>query len=140
MQADALAESRRLLYVGLTRARDMNVLSSFVRMSGPGRGWVEEIPGAAQLLFGATETLVLPGGQLVARFTKVWSREDCAAEPPAQAPQDRHWFVHRPRAPSPSPSGSRPRSAIELTLLPTNICGRCRCNNETSIFEQGQQR
>lgn len=110
MHADALAESKRLLYVGLTRARDMNVLSSFVRKSGPGRGWVEEMPGAAQLLFGATGTMVLPGGQQVARATKAWAKDDCAAEPPAQVPQDRHWFVRRPRATA-KPLWHRPSSA-----------------------------
>jgi superfamily I DNA/RNA helicase len=37
MQAEALAENKRLLYVGLTRARDMNIAVSFVRKSGAGR-------------------------------------------------------------------------------------------------------
>lgn len=124
MQADALAESRRLLYVGLTRARDTNVLSSFVRKSGPGRGWVEEIPGAAQLLFGATETLVLPGGQPVGRVTKAWAKDDCAAEPPAQAPQDRHWFVRRPRTTA-KPLWHRPSSAAggQFSVAQTEALG-----------------
>ena len=124
MQADALAESRRLLYVGLTRARDMNVLLSFVRKSGPGRGWVEEIPGAAQLLFGATETLVLPGGQQVARVTQPWPKDDCAAEPPAQAPLDRHWFVRRPRAVA-QPLWHRPSSTAggQFSVAQTEAVG-----------------
>ncbi|MNJ18212.1 DNA-dependent helicase II [compost metagenome] len=45
MQAEALAENKRLLYVGLTRARDINVALSFVRKSGPGRA----APGSARL-------------------------------------------------------------------------------------------
>ena len=44
MQTEALAENKRLLYVGLTRARDMNVAVSFVRPRGPGRAWVERNP------------------------------------------------------------------------------------------------
>ena len=124
MHADALAESKRLLYVGLTRARDMNVLVSFVRKSGPGRGWVEEIPGAAQFLFGATATMVLPGGQQVARATKSWAKDDCAAEPPAQVPQDRHWFVRRPRATA-KPLWHRPSSAAggQFSVVQTEAVG-----------------
>jgi ATP-dependent helicase/nuclease subunit A len=97
MQSEALAENKRLLYVGLTRARDMNVLVSFVRKSGPVREWVKEIPGAPDLMFGDTGRMALPDGSQVLRLSKDWSKDDCATEVPTQALQDCHWFAARHR-------------------------------------------
>lgn len=97
MQADALAENRRLLYVGLTRARDMNVAVSFVRSRGPGRAWVEEVQGASDLLFGESGSVALPDGRQLSRLSKSWSKDDCAVEPPTNAPETCHWFTPRTR-------------------------------------------
>ena len=110
MQTEALDENKRLLYVGLTRARDMNVAVSFVRKSGPGRAWVNEIPGGTDLLFGDSGTVVLPDGQRLIRLSKTWSKEDCAAEPPVKAPEVCHWFAPRPRVHT-EPLWHRPSSA-----------------------------
>ena len=110
MQVEALAENKRLLYVGLTRARDMNVAVSFVRPRGPGRTWVEEIQGAAGLLFGDSGTVALPDGRQLSRLSKSWSKDDCAVEPPAKASEDCHWFTARPRAQA-EPLWHRPSSA-----------------------------
>lgn len=110
MQAEALAENKRLLYVGLTRARDMNVAVSFVRSRGPGRAWVGEIQGATDLLFGDSGALALPCGRQLSRLTKSWSKDDCAVEPPAKAPETCHWFAPRPRMPG-EPLWHRPSSA-----------------------------
>lgn len=110
MQAEALAENKRLLYVGLTRARDMNVAVSFVRKTGPGRAWVEEIQGAAGLLLGDSGTVVLPDGGQLSRVTRSWSKDDCAVEPPAKAPEDCHWFTSQPRVHG-EPLWHRPSSA-----------------------------
>ncbi len=110
MKAEALAENKRLLYVGLTRARDMNVAVSFVRSRGPGRAWVEEIQGAAGLLFGDSGSVALPDGRQVARLTKSWSGDDCAVEPPANAPEACYWFAPRPRVQG-VPLWHRPSSA-----------------------------
>ncbi|MDR6739131.1 ATP-dependent exoDNAse (exonuclease V) beta subunit [Herbaspirillum sp. 1173] len=111
MQQDAVAESKRLLYVGLTRARDLNVLVSFVRKSGTMRGWVDEVPRASPLLFGPTEEVVLPDGQRCSRGSKDWNKDECATEPPVRTPQDRHWFTRRPHA-SALPLWYRPSSAV----------------------------
>lgn len=110
MQAEALAENKRLLYVGLTRARDMNVAVSFVRKTGPGRAWVEEIQGAAGLLLGDSGTVALPDGRHLSRVTRSWSKDDCAVEPPAKAPEDCHWFTSRPLVQG-EPLWHRPSSA-----------------------------
>ena len=110
MQTEALDENKRLLYVGLTRARDMNVAVSFVRKPGPGRAWVNEIPGGTDLLFGDSGTVVLPDGQRLIRLSKTWSKEDCAAEPPVKAPEVCHWFAPRPRVHT-EPLWHRPSSA-----------------------------
>ncbi|MEK7995227.1 MAG: UvrD-helicase domain-containing protein [Planctomycetota bacterium] len=110
MQTEALAENKRLLYVGLTRARDMNVAVSFVRPRGPGRAWVGEIQGAADVLFGGSGIVALPDGQPLSRIAKSWSKDDCAVEPPAKAPEDCHWFTPRPRLQA-EPLWHRPSSA-----------------------------
>lgn len=110
MQADALAENKRLLYVGLTRARDINVAVSFVRKAGPGRAWVGEIQGAADLLFGDSGTVALPDGRQLSRQSKSWSNADCTVEPPAKASEDCHWFTSRPRVQA-EPLWHRPSSA-----------------------------
>lgn len=93
MTEDSIAESKRLLYVGLTRARDLNVLTSFCRKQGPQRGWVEEIIGASGWLFGGANHLALPDGSSVMKALKAWSKTDCALQPAPQAPVDCHWFV-----------------------------------------------
>lgn len=124
MQADALAESKRLFYVGLTRARDLNVLASFVRKAVPERSWVEEIQGATDVLFGASETFTVPDGRAISRAAKAWSKEDCAAEPKPQAPRDRYWFAPRPHAAA-KPLWHRPSSAAggEFTVLQSETIG-----------------
>lgn len=110
MQAEALAENKRLLYVGLTRARDMNVAVSFVRSRGPGRAWVGEIQGATDQLFGDSGAVALPCGRQLSRLTTSWSKDDCAVEPPAKAPETCHWFTLRPRMQG-EPLWHRPSSA-----------------------------
>ncbi|CAB3849203.1 ATP-dependent helicase/nuclease subunit A [Achromobacter animicus] len=110
MQAEALAENKRLLYVGLTRARDVNVAVSFVRNSGPGRAWVGEIQGATDLLFGDSGTVEISGGQQLSRLSTTWSRDDCTSEPPAKASEASHWFTARPRVQA-EPLWHRPSSA-----------------------------
>lgn len=111
MQQDAVTENKRLLYVGLTRARDLNVLVSFARKSGPVRSWVDEVPGASPILFGPSEELSLVDQQRCSRISKVWNKDECAIEPPVRASQNRHWFVRRPYA-SPMPLWHRPSSAV----------------------------
>lgn len=110
MQAEALAENKRLLYVGLTRARDMNVAVSFVRSRGPGRAWVGEIQGADDLLFGDSGTVALPDGRQLSRLSKSWSQDDCAVEPPAKTPEMCHWFIPLPRVQA-EPLWHRPSAA-----------------------------
>ncbi|PYG78460.1 MULTISPECIES: exodeoxyribonuclease V subunit beta [unclassified Pseudomonas] len=124
MQAEALAENKRLLYVGLTRARDINVALSFVRKSGPGRGWVGEIKGAAELLFGGSEMITTPEGKRLSRLSKSWSSSECSTEPPAKAPEACHWFTARPRVQA-EPLWHRPSSASggTFTVVETDAVG-----------------
>ena len=110
MRTEALDENKRLLYVGLTRARDINIAVSFVRKSGPGCAWVNEIAGGADLLFGNSGTVILPDAQVLTRLFKTWSMADCGAEPPAKPPEVCHWFVSRPRVQA-EPLWLRPSSA-----------------------------
>lgn len=124
MQAEALAENKRLLYVGLTRARDMNVAVSFVRSRGPGRAWIEEVQGASDLLFGDSVSVALPDGRQLSRLTKSWSKEDCAGEPPARAPETCHWFTPRPRTCG-EPLWHRPSAASggSFKVVETDVVG-----------------
>ncbi|MEH6499229.1 MAG: UvrD-helicase domain-containing protein [Pseudoalteromonas distincta] len=92
MASDALAENTRLLYVSMTRARDINVLVSSRRPSNFIRGWVDEL-GASGLLFGESELLALPDGQIINRLSKNWSAADCALEPAKQNPTPCKWFT-----------------------------------------------
>lgn len=124
MQAEALAENKRLLYVGLTRARDMNVALSFVRRSGPGRAWVGEIKGAAELLFGDSEIITTSEGKQLSRLSKSWNKDECSTEPPAKAPEACHWFITRPRVQA-EPLWHRPSSASggAFTVVETDAVG-----------------
>ncbi|SET23553.1 ATP-dependent exoDNAse (exonuclease V) beta subunit (contains helicase and exonuclease domains) [Pseudomonas sp. NFR09] len=124
MQAEALAENKRLLYVGLTRARDMNVALSFVRRSGPGRAWVSEIKGAAELLFGDSEIITTSEGKQLSRLSKSWNKDECSTEPPAKAPEACHWFTTRPRVQA-EPLWHRPSSASggAFTVVETDAVG-----------------
>lgn len=124
MQAEALAENKRLLYVGLTRARDINVALSFVRKSGPGRAWVGEIQGAAELLFGDSEIVTTPEGKQLSRLSKSWSKDECSAEPPSKAPEACHWFTAHPRVQA-EPLWHRPSSASggTFTVVETDAVG-----------------
>lgn len=124
MQTEALAENKRLLYVGLTRARDINVALSFVRKSGPGRAWVGEIQGAAELLFGDSEIVTTPEGKQLSRLSKSWGKDECSAEPPSTAPEACHWFTARPRVQA-EPLWHRPSSASggTFTVVETDAVG-----------------
>lgn len=124
MQAEALAENKRLLYVGLTRARDMSVALSFVRRSGPGRAWVGEIKGAAELLFGDSEIITTSEGKQLSRLSKSWNKDECSTEPPAKAPEACHWFTTRPRVQA-EPLWHRPSSASggAFTVVETDAVG-----------------
>ncbi|WP_411563047.1 UvrD-helicase domain-containing protein [Pseudomonas shirazensis] len=132
MQAEALAENKRLLYVGLTRARDINVALSFVRKSGPGRAWVGEIQGAAELLFGDSEIVTTPEGKQLSRLSKSWSKDECSAEPPSTAPE---------ACPLVYSSSAR---AGRTFVVPTEFCfGRyihsCRDRRRRSSAKSGRQ-
>jgi len=110
MQADALAESKRLFYVSMTRARDVNILVSFVRKSAS-RGWVDEIAGASELLFGESGVLQLPDGRKLDRLSRTWSKDDCSLLPAPQAAVDCNWFVSKPPIDA-KPLWHRPSSAV----------------------------
>jgi ATP-dependent helicase/nuclease subunit A len=111
MLKDAKDENKRLLYVGLTRARDLNVLATFVRRGKPERAWVEEIEGASATLFGDTAELTMSDGQSVSRGSKAWSKEECATQPVPQAPVDCHWLLTKPPL-NAGPLWHRPSGAI----------------------------
>jgi ATP-dependent exoDNAse (exonuclease V) beta subunit len=98
MAQDALAESRRLFYVSMTRARDVTVLVSCIRKQ-PNRKWVDEVDAdASGLLFWGpgTHRVVREDGLNTEVSSKTWSAEECAVEPPQQQPIVCNWFKTRP--------------------------------------------
>ena len=112
MQEEALEENKRLLYVGMTRARDINIAVSFVRSSSnSGRSWIDEISGASELLFGDSTSLMLPDEQPLVRLSKSWEQNECEVKPPAKALEACHWFIPRPRAQT-KPLWFQPSSAV----------------------------
>lgn len=129
--ADALSESKRLFYVGLTRARDAVVLASCTKREKPDRSWVEEV-GACDVLFGDSKELTLPDGQALLRQTKSWSADECSAEPPQLEGESCHWFRCTPPRestplwfrPSASRGGTHVISEIEQIGTRVDIKGK----------------
>ncbi|RAS31906.1 UvrD-helicase domain-containing protein [Paraburkholderia bryophila] len=109
MEADALAESKRLLYVSMTRARDANVLVTCQRSRGVNRAWVDEVR-AGDLLFGATEPVVLPDERTIFREARTWTAADIGLAPPAQDESTCSWYVAAPAKDAP-PLWYRPSDA-----------------------------
>jgi len=110
MATDARAENKRLFYVSMTRARDVNVLVSCIRKQ-PKRGWVDEI-GASPLLFGDSGPLNLPDRSQVLRESRTWTAVECALQPPEQPASTCSWFV-----------SSAPLDAKPLWYRPSSAAG-----------------
>lgn len=86
MDREALHENTRLLYVTLTRARDLLVLvGANQRGMAPPAAWLDEI-GATEALWGPTATLTL-GEVPVQREASEWTVAAANAAPPAPTPQ-----------------------------------------------------
>jgi ATP-dependent exoDNAse (exonuclease V) beta subunit len=116
---EAIAENRRLLYVGLTRARDLNVLVGCGKPPKegesivPDRRWLAETGGEADLLWGGDGSFQLDDGQQVQRETASWTMAECENPPLAQAHPGCHWFA--PRSPIQGTPLWRQPSAAEAT-------------------------
>jgi ATP-dependent exoDNAse (exonuclease V) beta subunit len=95
MAADALSENKRLLYVSMTRARDVNVLVTCKRSRGVNRAWVDEV-GAGELLFGESGSVVLPDGRTIYRESRTWTAADSSLAPPDQEASTCSWYVAAP--------------------------------------------
>lgn len=113
MHQQALAEHKRLLYVGLTRARDINILA--IRQhpkKGLQTGWIDEIPGAANVLLNPDLQAALPDGRSITRAVQSWdaTQLDLAAPQAVHAPS--RWFAHPER-----------REAAPLWLRPSAATG-----------------
>lgn len=98
MHQQALAEHKRLLYVGLTRARDINVLA--VRhhpKKGLQTGWLDEIPGARQALLNTDLQAPLPDGRPIIRTVESWDAAQIDLAPPSAVREPSRWFRHAGR-------------------------------------------
>lgn len=90
MQAQAMDEHSRLLYVSCTRARDVMVLAVHSRKFAT--AWTDEIK-ATQLLFGGEGDISLADGSEVKRLQMAFSEADIAQAPPAKAVLPRWWVA-----------------------------------------------
>lgn len=105
--AQEVAESRRLLYVAATRARDRLILNGAVQLNKGGRpgrlkGWLKEMAGPLGLLQEAVE-IDEEGAQALARELRVGEvAVDCTFYEPKFRPErpggsDREWETRRSR-------------------------------------------
>ena len=93
MEAQALDEHKRLLYVSFTRARDVLVMATHTRTGAT--AWTDEVD-ATSVLLGGEGDINLPGGQTVRRLARAYSAADIAAQPPRKTLAPRKWFVQQP--------------------------------------------
>ena len=104
---EAVEEAKRLLYVSMTRARDLLVIASPAKkLSGP---WIECLQAPWLIAPEGSETLTLPSGKTLPMVSRKLSPTTPAAHVDASA-EAVHWF-----APAPL---SEPR--LPLTYLPSS--------------------
>lgn len=134
MDAEAKAENARLLYVSLTRARDLLVLvgDSWEAGRAPGFSWIDGI-GARASLWGRSETRDI-NGVMVARENMEWTPDDARAAPPAQPAQALRFFeMGAPRAHealwfTPSAAHEETHHVAEIEDVGTRIAVRQGCD------------
>jgi ATP-dependent helicase/nuclease subunit A len=92
MAEESRRENCRLLYVTLTRARDMIVLVGATKNAdeAPARDWLDEI-AASDKLWGHEGPLQVNGVQLLCERS-AWDPEDASAEPPPRPPEVLQFF------------------------------------------------
>ena len=92
MEEQALEENTRLLYVGITRARDLLALVGGTKSAeaDPPCDWLDAI-AATGTLWGPSGQRVMDG-QTVACEARTWEFEEAIAAPPAPAVQAIHYF------------------------------------------------
>lgn len=92
MDLAALQENTRLLYVTMTRARDMTVLVGGVSKPGvpPATAWLDEIAATSQLWGESGQRKV--GGVQVARESQEWDWATASAAAPSVEPQVLRYF------------------------------------------------
>jgi ATP-dependent exoDNAse (exonuclease V) beta subunit len=112
MATEALEESKRLLYVSFTRARDALVLLSFKKQNRqPARGWIDEV-SVNPYLFGPSGVLTLPDGVAIQRSSLEYTVDQCAELSPTAAGTDQWWYT-----------SGEPLPSIPLWLQPSNAEG-----------------
>jgi ATP-dependent helicase/nuclease subunit A len=96
MAEQARTENTRLLYVALTRARDVLALVGETKAVSdtPPCQWLDEIDAAAKL-WGPAGAFVADG-QTVVRETKAWDFDESLDAPPAPAARAMRYFDARP--------------------------------------------
>jgi ATP-dependent exoDNAse (exonuclease V) beta subunit len=112
MAAEAQEESKRLLYVSFTRARDALVLVSCKKEHRqPARGWIEEV-SANPCLFGPSTVFDLPDGVAIQRASLEYTADQCAELPVPAVATDHWWYT-----------SGEPLPTIPLQLQPSGTEG-----------------
>lgn len=106
MQAQGLEEHKRLLYVSMTRARDVLVLATHGGKSPT--TWLDEV-GGTPLLVGASGEVALPDSSTpLMREARIWTEQDMACELPQRKHRKCHWFAPAPVVEERGPLWMRP--------------------------------
>ncbi|HEX6706076.1 MAG TPA: UvrD-helicase domain-containing protein [Albitalea sp.] len=122
------AERTRLLYVALTRARDMLVLAGDSPQIGnaPWSNWLDETEGARPLLWGRTGAYDA-GGVQVSRENSEWDPDEASVAPPARHSQALSFFEsgtpreHAPLWFAPSSANATGYAMVEVENVGTRI-------------------
>lgn len=109
---EATEEGKRLLYVGLTRARDLLVLAGKPEKGGniASGEWIDAL-GCQQLLArGSGEEIAFPSGVAIPCAHREYRPEDAGKTSPTNTTQSLYWFATKP-APQRLPLIANPSAA-----------------------------
>lgn len=111
-RAEAVEEAKRLMYVGLTRARDLLILASPINKGGnlSSGEWIDTL-GCPQLLAqGNISEIVFPSGATIPCVCKEYAPEDIHTVLSSGETEELYWFQDKP-ASSRLPLVSNPSAA-----------------------------
>ncbi len=121
--AEAIEEAKRLMYVGLTRARDLLILASPIDKAGnlASGEWMNALDCPQLLAQGDTNEIVFPSGIAIPCVCKEYAPEDPL--PKSVEAQELYWFQDKlatPRLPlisNPSAAGPVPCHIAEIATI-----------------------
>jgi len=101
IRKDATEEAKRLLYVGLTRARDLLILASPLDKNGtPTSGeWIDALDCPQLLAHGDVTEIAFPSGTSIPCVCREYEPAETAESTSASSSPSLHWFATKPAQP-----------------------------------------